>query len=213
LQQALQTANDTLEDKVRLRTAELAEANQKLQAEIERRIRHQQEKDRLLTAVGRQSEQLRTMTTWLIKSQQKSNGATIDLYQAARQDIALAQSNLEIVQNMLSTGPSPIITNHLENIQRILDKIATHMEQAGSTIHQATTTAQDLTENPLLVLSAREREVLQLVVEGKSNPDIALLLSVTPATVYTYSNRIRKKLDIPDMPRLIKFAIEHNLVD
>jgi DNA-binding response OmpR family regulator/DNA-binding CsgD family transcriptional regulator len=213
LQQALQTANDTLEDKVRLRTAELAEANQKLQAEIERRIRHQQEKDRLLTAVSRQSEQLRTMTTWLIESQQKSNGATIDLDQAARQDIALAQSNLEIVQNMLSTGPSPIITNHLENIQRILDKIATHMEQAGSTIHQATTTAQDLTENPLLVLSAREREVLQLVVEGKSNPDIALLLSVTPATVYTYSNRIRKKLDIPDMPRLIKFAIEHNLVD
>jgi len=43
LQQALQTANETLEEKVQRRTADLAKANESLKVEIERRIRHQQE--------------------------------------------------------------------------------------------------------------------------------------------------------------------------
>lgn len=211
LQQALQVANETLEIKVRLRTAELAEANRQLQAEIERRIRHQQEKDRLLTAVSRQSEQLRAMTTWLIESQQKSNGATIDLYQEIRQDIALAQSNLEVVQSMLAPDTSSIIVNHVANSWRVLEKVESQIERASTTISQVATTEEELADNPLLMLSTREREVLQLLVEGKTNVDIAHLLSVTPATVYTYSKRIRNKLDIPDLPGLIKFALEHNL--
>ncbi|MCB0163792.1 MAG: response regulator [Anaerolineae bacterium] len=211
LQQALQVANDTLEIKVRLRTAELAEANRQLQAEIEGRIRHQQEKDRLFTVVSRQSEQLRAMTTWLIESQQKSNGAAIDFYQEIRQDISLAQSNLEVVQSLLASEASSIVANHLANSWRVLKKIEGQIEQASTTMHQAATTKEELVDNPLLTLSTREREVLQLLVEGKTNVDIATLLSVTPATVYTYSKRIRNKLDIPDLPGLIKFAIEHNL--
>ncbi|HRV92467.1 MAG TPA: response regulator [Anaerolineae bacterium] len=211
LQQALQIANETLDSKVRLRTEELAEANRQLQAEIERRIRHQQEKDRLLTAVSRQSEQLRAMTTWLVESQQKSNGAAIDLYQEIRQDITLAQSNLEVIQSLLAPDSSSIIANHLENSRRVLEKVAGQIEQARTSIHQAAIAKEELTDNPLLMLSTREREVLQLMVEGKTNVDIANLLSVTPATVYTYSKRIRNKLDIPDLPGLIKFAMENNL--
>ena len=211
LQQELQTANETLEDNVRLRTVELAEANQNLQAEIERRIRHQQEKDRLLTVVSKQSEQLRAVTTWLIELQQTSHEATIDMYQQFRQDIALIQSNLEVVQSMLTPDNSPIIANHIENSWQVLKKVESQIEQASSAINQTVTAKEELTDNPLLLLSTREREVLQLMVEGKSNVEIANLLSVTPATVYTYSKRIRNKLDISDLPGLIKFAIENNL--
>jgi DNA-binding NarL/FixJ family response regulator len=64
---------------------------------------------------------------------------------------------------------------------------------------------------PLARLSPREREVLQLVVEGKSNAEIAGLLSLSPKTVGTYRSRLMRKLDISDIPHLIKFAIRSGL--
>lgn len=67
------------------------------------------------------------------------------------------------------------------------------------------------TESPLARLSPREREVLQLVVEGKSNADIADILFLSPKTVETYRSRLMQKLGISDLPGLVKFAIQHGL--
>jgi DNA-binding NarL/FixJ family response regulator len=61
------------------------------------------------------------------------------------------------------------------------------------------------------LLSSREREVLQLVVEGNSSSDIAQLLYLSPKTVDTYRERIMKKLHIHDIPGLVKFAIRIGL--
>lgn len=66
-------------------------------------------------------------------------------------------------------------------------------------------------ESPLLRLSPREREVLQLVVEGKSSIEIADLLSLSPKTVETYRSRLMQKLNITNLPALVKFAIQHGL--
>jgi DNA-binding NarL/FixJ family response regulator len=64
---------------------------------------------------------------------------------------------------------------------------------------------------PLERLTPREREVLQLVVEGKSSAEIASTLSLSVKTVETYRSRIFHKLDIADLPALVKFAIQHGL--
>jgi DNA-binding NarL/FixJ family response regulator len=66
-------------------------------------------------------------------------------------------------------------------------------------------------KSPLERLSPREREVLQLVVEGKSSADIADALSLSVKTVETYRARLMRKLDISDLPSLVKFAIQHGL--
>jgi DNA-binding NarL/FixJ family response regulator len=66
-------------------------------------------------------------------------------------------------------------------------------------------------ESPLMRLSPREREVLQLVVEGQSNAEIAATLSLSVQTVGTYRSRLMDKLDIHDLPGLVKFAIRHSL--
>ncbi len=66
-------------------------------------------------------------------------------------------------------------------------------------------------DNRLLRLSAREREVLQLIVEGRSNTEIAQRLTITPGSVKTYRKRIMQKLDIHDLPGLVKFAIRHGI--
>lgn len=67
------------------------------------------------------------------------------------------------------------------------------------------------TMSPLARLSPREREVLQLVVEGKSSAEIASALSLSHKTVETYRSRLMRKLDISDLPGLVKFAIQRGV--
>ena len=67
------------------------------------------------------------------------------------------------------------------------------------------------TKSPLDSLSHREREVLQLVVEGKTGPEIAEILSLAENTPDVYRSRIMKKLGIKSTASLVKFAIQHGL--
>ncbi len=62
------------------------------------------------------------------------------------------------------------------------------------------------------VLTAREREVLQLVVEGHSNVEIGERLRISPKTVETHRANIASKLDIRDLPGLVKYAIRKGVV-
>ena len=67
------------------------------------------------------------------------------------------------------------------------------------------------TQSPLELLSMREREVLQLTVEGNSSADIAEKLELSPKTVETYRSRLMGKLDVRDLPELVRFAIKHGI--
>ena len=66
-------------------------------------------------------------------------------------------------------------------------------------------------DDPLSKLSSRERQVLQLIAEGKGVADIAERLSLSARTVETYRARLMDKLDIRDVPGLVKLAIRHGL--
>lgn len=65
--------------------------------------------------------------------------------------------------------------------------------------------------DPLAQLSSREREVFQLVVNGKSNAQIAERLYLSTKTVETYRSRMMSKLQVNDLPSLVKFAVQHEL--
>ncbi len=66
-------------------------------------------------------------------------------------------------------------------------------------------------DNPLERLTQREREILQMVVEGKSSAEIAGIIFLSPKTVETYRSRLMQKLGVTDIPALVKFAIRHGL--
>jgi two-component system, NarL family, response regulator NreC len=70
---------------------------------------------------------------------------------------------------------------------------------------------KDAADDPLLRLSSRERQVLQMLAEGHSIAKIAETLSLSPKTVETYRARMMEKLDISDFASLIRFAIQHGL--
>ena len=62
------------------------------------------------------------------------------------------------------------------------------------------------------ILSARERELLPLVAEGRTNGEIAGELGLSPHTVQTHRQRITKKLDVHSRLDLLKFALRKGLV-
>jgi two-component system, NarL family, response regulator NreC len=65
--------------------------------------------------------------------------------------------------------------------------------------------------SPLDSLSRRERQVLQLVVEGHSSATIAERVHLSPKTVETYRSRLMKKLRVGDVASLVKYAVQHGL--
>jgi len=66
-------------------------------------------------------------------------------------------------------------------------------------------------DNPIERLSQRERQVLQLIVEGRTSAEAAERLSLSPKSVDTYRSRMMKKLEIEDLASLVKFAIRHGI--
>lgn len=67
-------------------------------------------------------------------------------------------------------------------------------------------------DDPLELLSQREREVLLHLVEGKTSAETAKILHLSPKSVDTYRSRLMQKLSIHDLPGLVKLAIKHGLI-
>ena len=61
-------------------------------------------------------------------------------------------------------------------------------------------------------LTERERQVLQLIAEGYTNKEIAALLSISAKTVSNHRTSLMAKLDVHDLPGLMRAAIKNNLI-
>ncbi|MBL0158509.1 MAG: response regulator transcription factor [Bryobacterales bacterium] len=62
------------------------------------------------------------------------------------------------------------------------------------------------------LLTNREREIFQLVAEGKANKEIAALLNLSPYTVDTHRTRILQKLNLHSIPELVLYAVRKGIV-
>lgn len=67
-------------------------------------------------------------------------------------------------------------------------------------------------EDSYELLTGREREILQLVAEGKSNKDIANLLKLSVYTVETHRANIMEKLSLHSVPELILYAVRKGVI-
>ena len=61
-------------------------------------------------------------------------------------------------------------------------------------------------------LSEREREIFQLIAEGKANKEIAALLSISPSTVETHRARIMEKLDLHSAAEIVLYAVRRGVI-
>jgi DNA-binding NarL/FixJ family response regulator len=62
-------------------------------------------------------------------------------------------------------------------------------------------------------LSTRERQVLQLIAEGKSTKDVAVVLGVSVKTAESHRSRLMQKLDIHETATLVRYAVRRGLVE
>ena len=67
-------------------------------------------------------------------------------------------------------------------------------------------------ESPLEVLTTRQREILQLIAEGRTTKEVAFTLSISAKTVETHRAQIMERLQIHDVPGLVRFAIRTGLI-
>jgi len=71
---------------------------------------------------------------------------------------------------------------------------------------------EDVESDPLHRLTGRQREILQLIAEGRSTKEIAAMLDLSVKTVETHRSRLMDTLEIHDVPGLVRFAIRSGLV-
>jgi two-component system, NarL family, response regulator NreC len=67
--------------------------------------------------------------------------------------------------------------------------------------------------NPIDLLTTREREVLQMIAEGKTNKEIAVVLNLSVYTVDAHRGRIMEKLNLHSINELVRFAVRNGLID
>lgn len=66
--------------------------------------------------------------------------------------------------------------------------------------------------SPLERLTPRQREILQLIAEGKTTKDIARKLNLSVKTVETHRTQLMERLDLHDVTALVRFAVKTGLV-
>jgi DNA-binding NarL/FixJ family response regulator len=67
--------------------------------------------------------------------------------------------------------------------------------------------------NPIDLLSTREREVLQMIAESKTNKDIANALNLSVYTIEAHRGRIMEKLNLHSIGELVRFSVRNGLID
>ena len=83
---------------------------------------------------------------------------------------------------------------------------------ASRALAEAYQSDRPLPDDPFERLTDREREIFQLVVEGKTNAQIADLLFISPKTVDNHRTRMMEKLGVHGTADLVRFAAKHKLL-
>lgn len=118
------------------------------------------------------------------------------------------------IKKMMENGASGYI---LKNSSREELLEAIHAVHGGSIffggeVGQALREYERTSRTALPVLSSREKEILALIAEGYTNPQIAEKIFLSQFTVDTHRKNLLAKLNVRNTATLIKFAVEHKLI-
>ena len=148
----------------------------------------------------------------------ESTARLVKEFPQTRVIILSAHSSPDFITKALRAGASGYVLK--ESAPAELD-MAISAAMAGGSYLSPTVSAAGINDyvrkapdegEPLGALTPRQREILQLIAEGRSTKDIAYVLKVSVKTVETHRSQIMERLEIRDVPGLVRFAIRTGLV-
>lgn len=131
-----------------------------------------------------------------------------------------AHDSDQVVQEAMAAGANGLVLKAeagraLANaVRAILARGEFISERVGRVTRQRSPDAQANDTQPKpRHLTSREREVLQLLAEGRANKEVATTLSITTKTAETHRSRIMAKLEMHSMCELVRYAIRNHIIE
>lgn len=138
-------------------------------------------------------------------------------YKQGKVIILTAHAKEPYPSRLLEAGASGYLTKSCaaEELQNAIRKVSKGNRYIGSDIAQQLAIAMlpGSEGSPFEDLSAREMEVVLMLIQGMAMQDIADALSLSPKTVATYKYRVYEKLEVTNEVSLTRLALEHGLLE
>jgi DNA-binding NarL/FixJ family response regulator len=140
---------------------------------------------------------------------------------ATRVLIVTAHESEQLVREVLDAGALGYVLKSdagrviVQAIEALLDKRPFFTSKVGQLVLEGYLKATPQTSEAQSggTLSPRERQIVQLLAEGKSNKEVARVLEVSVKTAETHRSNIMRKMAFGSLPDLVRYAVRNRIVD
>jgi len=143
----------------------------------------------------------------------------ISVNPAARVLILTAHESEQLVREVLSAGAQGYVLKSdagrilIAALQALLDGRSFFTSNVARMVLDGYLRSESRDASTPETLSARERELVQLVAEGNSNKDIARVLKISVKTTETHRSNIMRKMGFGSLPELVRYAIRNKIIE
>jgi DNA-binding NarL/FixJ family response regulator len=143
----------------------------------------------------------------------------ISVNPAARVLILTAHESEQLVREVLSAGAQGYVLKSdagrilIAALQALLDGRSFFTSNVARMVLEGYLRSESRDASTPETLSAREREIVQLLAEGNSNKDIARALKISVKTTETHRSNIMRKMGFGSLPELVRYAIRNKIIE
>jgi DNA-binding NarL/FixJ family response regulator len=143
----------------------------------------------------------------------------ISVSPAARVLILTAHESEQLVREVLSAGAQGYVLKSdagrilIAALQSLLDGRSFFTSHVARMVLDGYLRSESRDASTPETLSAREREIVQLLAEGNSNKDIARALKISVKTTETHRSNIMRKMGFGSLPELVRYAIRNKIIE
>jgi DNA-binding NarL/FixJ family response regulator len=138
---------------------------------------------------------------------------------SARILILTAHESEQLVREVLSAGAQGYVLKSdagktlISALQALLEGGSFFTSNVARMVLDGYLRSESREAVPAQTLSAREREIVQLLAEGNSNKDIARVLNISVKTAETHRSNVMRKMGFDSLAELVRYAIRNNIID
>jgi DNA-binding NarL/FixJ family response regulator len=138
---------------------------------------------------------------------------------AARILILTAHESEQLVREVLSVGAQGYVLKSdagrtlVAALQSLLEGRSFFTSSVARMVLEGYLRSESRDPGVLQTLSAREREIVQLLAEGNSNKDVAKALKISVKTAETHRSNIMRKMGFGSLPELVRYAIRNKIIE